>query len=121
MFRAKLNKAVLIKRIFSGIKELVQEINFVVSKEGINVQAMDPAHVALLTLNLSAQGFDEFQYQSNKKEFKIGVSIPNLNKVLNCGDNVDSIAFSYSEDDPKNLIIRFEYKGKNIVSNKYNI
>lgn len=55
---------------------------------GISLQAMDSSHVALVSLNLSVEGFEKFRADTN---MVLGVSIANLAKVMKLADNNDSI------------------------------
>ena len=49
---------------------------------------MDSSHVALVSLNLSVEGFTTFRADTN---MVLGVSIQNLAKVMRLADNNDSI------------------------------
>ena len=49
---------------------------------------MDSSHVALVSLNLSQDGFESFRADTN---MVLGVSIANLAKVMKLADNNDSI------------------------------
>ena len=118
MFHAKLNEGILIKKLIDAIKDLVSDINLDISAIGISLQAMDSSHVALVTLNLSAEGFEEYRCD---KSMTLGVSISNLAKVLRCGGNEDSLTLS-CEEDPSKLKIKFENNSKkNIIKIIYNI
>jgi DNA polymerase III sliding clamp (beta) subunit (PCNA family) len=48
---------------------------------GISLQAMDSSHVALVSLNLSQDGFEHYRADGN---MVLGVSIANLAKVSRC-------------------------------------
>ena len=48
----------------------------------------------------------------------LGVSIPNLAKVLRCGGNEDSLTLS-CEEEPSKLKIKFETKSKKYKNNLY--
>ena len=108
MFHAKLNEGILIKKLIDAIKDLVSDINLDISAIGISLQAMDSSHVALVTLNLSAEGFEEYRCDQS---MALGVSISNLAKVLRSGGNEDSSTLS-CEDDPSKLKIKFENSSK---------
>ena len=116
MFHAKLNEGILIKKLIDAIKDLVSDINLDISAIGISLQAMDSSHVALVTLNLSAEGFEEYRCD---KSMTLGISIANLAKVLRCGGNEDSLTLS-CEDEPSKLKIRFENNSKFIFIIKKN-
>jgi proliferating cell nuclear antigen len=55
---------------------------------GLSLQAMDTSHVALVSLNLSMEGFESYRCDTN---VVLGVNIANLSKVLKLSDPSDSI------------------------------
>ena len=61
MFHAKLNEGLLIKKLIDSIKDLVSDINLEITPMAISLQAMDSSHVALVTLNLNSEGFEEYR------------------------------------------------------------
>jgi proliferating cell nuclear antigen len=108
MFHAKLNEGLLIKKLIDSIKDLVSDINLEISPMSISLQAMDSSHVALVTLSLSSEGFEEYRCDKN---MTLGVSISNLAKVLRCGGNEDSLTLS-CEDDASKLKVKFDNTSK---------
>ena len=106
MFEAKLKEGVLLKKLIESIKELVTDINFDISPTGIALQAMDSSHVALVTLNLTSEGFETYRCD---RPLTLGVSITNLSKIMKCGSNDDSIILK-AEEEPSCLCIVFENK-----------
>ena len=99
--------------LIESIKELVSDINLDITGTGISLQAMDSSHVALVTMNLSSDGFEE--YRCDKNSLTLGISIANLSKIMKCGGNEDSITLS-AEDDPSSLNIRFQNLSKKIFN-----
>ena len=79
MFQAKLAEGIMLKKLIESIKELVTDINLDVTENGISLQAMDSSHVGLVTLNLSAEGFEEYRCD---KQMTLGISVSNLNKII---------------------------------------
>jgi proliferating cell nuclear antigen len=61
MFEARLATGSVLKKIIEAIKDLVADVNFDVTADGISLQAMDASHVALVVLNLRASEFDEYR------------------------------------------------------------
>jgi proliferating cell nuclear antigen len=104
MFVAKLKEGIQLKKLIESIKELVTDINLDISAGGISLQAMDSSHVALVTLNLSYEGFEEYRCD---KGMTIGVNITHLSKIMKCGGNDDSIILR-ADDEPSSLNITFE-------------
>lgn len=106
MFVARLKEGILLKKLIESIKDLVTDINLDISGAGISLQAMDSSHVALVTLSLSFEGFEEYRCD---KQMTLGVNITNLSKIMKCGGNDDSIILK-AEDEPSALNITFENK-----------
>jgi len=61
MFEAKLSEGGIFKKIIDSIKDLVKDVNLEVSPTGLSMQAMDSSHVALVSMNLTMEGFDTFR------------------------------------------------------------
>ena len=58
----------------AAIKELVMDANFECNEEGINLQAMDNSHVALVAIKLPANGF------KRDRPMPLGVNLMRLTK-----------------------------------------
>ena len=65
---------------------------------------MDTSHVALVSLNLSMEGFESYRCDQN---VVLGINIANLAKVLKLSDPSDSITLQ-AEQDPSTLKLIFE-------------
>jgi proliferating cell nuclear antigen len=77
---------------------------------------MDSSHVALVSLNLSMEGFEHYRADSN---MVLGVSIANLAKVMKLADNSDAITLS-ADQDATHLKIIFE-NSKNERTTEFNL
>jgi len=108
MFVAKLKEGIFLKKLIEAIKDLVTDINFDVTDAGISLQAMDSSHVALVTLHLSSEGFEEYRCD---KQMTLGVNISSLWKIMKCGGNDDSLIIK-AEEEPSVINITFENKSK---------
>lgn len=65
---------------------------------------MDTSHVALVSLNLSMDGFDKYRADTN---MILGISISNLAKVMKLADTYDTITLK-TDSEINKLIIIFE-------------
>jgi proliferating cell nuclear antigen len=63
----------------SIISDLVTEARFKITKDSIDLIAMDPANVAMVIFKLFASSFTEYEVQ---QEQKIALNLDNLKKVL---------------------------------------
>jgi proliferating cell nuclear antigen len=65
---------------------------------------MDTSHVALVSLNLSMEGFESYRCDQN---VVLGINIANFSKVLKLSDPADSITLQ-ADQDPSTLKLIFE-------------
>ena len=104
MFLAKLKESEKIKKLIESIKDIVSEINLECSPTGINLQAMDGSHVALVTVNLNCDGFEEYRCD---KIVNLGINVGNLWKLMKCASNDDSFLIK-ADVNPNQIQITFE-------------
>ncbi|TRM67004.1 proliferating cell nuclear antigen, N-terminal domain-containing protein [Schizophyllum amplum] len=102
MLEAQLNEASVLKKILDSIKELVTDANFECNDEGINLQAMDNSHVALVSVLLERKGFADYRCD---RPIPLGVNLNSLTKVLKCAKDDDMCTLKASEEaDVLNLV-----------------
>ncbi|CAK5263001.1 unnamed protein product [Mycena citricolor] len=102
MLEAKLTEAGTLKKLLDSIKELVTDANFECNEEGLNLQAMDNSHVALVSVHLQSQGFERYRCD---RPLPLGVNLNSLNKVLKCAKDDDECTIKASDDaDVLNLV-----------------
>jgi len=80
------------------------QVNYFPYHLGISLQAMDSSHVALVSLNLSMEGFDVYRADTN---MILGLNINSLAKVMKLSGNDDSVTLS-AEQDGSTMKIVFE-------------
>ncbi|KAF6754730.1 proliferating cell nuclear antigen, N-terminal domain-containing protein [Ephemerocybe angulata] len=107
MLEAKLQEAGLLKKLLDAIKELVTDANFECNEEGINLQAMDNSHVALVSVLIQAAGFKRYRCD---RPMPLGVNLGSLTKVLKCAKDDDICTLKAADEaDLLNLV----YEAKN--------
>jgi len=104
MFQAKLADVTILKKIVESIKDIVNIVNIDAGPTGLAFQAMDLSHVALVSLVLRSDGFQNYRADRN---IPLGIKLVNLHKILKCADNQDVVTLE-CEDDPQQLMIKFE-------------
>ncbi|PIY81673.1 proliferating cell nuclear antigen (pcna) [Candidatus Pacearchaeota archaeon CG_4_10_14_0_2_um_filter_35_33] len=83
MMKLKLEDPRLFANIIGIISDLVTEVRLKISKEGVNLVAVDPASVAMVYFNIPADLFSTFEAE---KEEVLGINLDNLKNVLRrCG------------------------------------
>ncbi|KAK0244407.1 proliferating cell nuclear antigen, N-terminal domain-containing protein [Armillaria nabsnona] len=102
MLEAKLQEASVLKKLLDAIKELVTDANFECNEEGINLQAMDNSHVALVSVLLEAPGFKRYRCD---RPMPLGVNLASLTKVLKCAKDDDECTIKAADEaDVLNLV-----------------
>jgi len=81
------------------ISTLVTEVKLTVSKDGIDVKAVDPSHVAMLVLKLNKAAFEEFTGEPTE----IGLDVEKLKEVLRLSKPGDLIDLQF--DGGKNRLV----------------
>lgn len=104
MFEAVMNQAVIFKKIIDSIKDIVQQVNFEASPTGISLQAMDSAHVSLVSLLLNESGFKKYKCE---KTITLGINLNDFAKILKIANNDDMITL-FADSDSSYLNIQFE-------------
>lgn len=105
-FEARSTNAGLWKKLVDAMKELVNEVNMQLSPEGVYVQSMDAAHVALVAMGLNNSGFEMYHME---RQTVIGVNMTNFGKILKTIDNSDSLELRHNLDE-NNLSVIAENK-----------
>lgn len=95
MFKATLSQVVTLKKIVDSLKDLVTEVNLEASSTGLSLQAMDGAHVSLVSLQLNESGFEEYRCDKN---ITLGLNLGDLSKILKMASNDDLVELSANSE-----------------------
>ncbi|MGI0132435.1 MAG: DNA polymerase sliding clamp [Thermoplasmata archaeon] len=98
MFKARIKMEVL-RELVEVISTLVSEVKLGISKDGIEVKAVDPSHVAMLVLKINKSAFEEFTGEPTE----IGVDVEKFKEVLRLSKPGDVIDLQY--DGGKNRLV----------------
>jgi proliferating cell nuclear antigen len=79
----KLNEPKLLLDSISLISELVSEVKLKITRAGLNIVAVDPANVALVSLKFPAALFSELK---TEEEENLGINLEDLKQVLRRAD-----------------------------------
>ncbi|THD18432.1 Proliferating cell nuclear antigen [Fasciola hepatica] len=112
MFEARLNQADIWKKVVEAIKDLVQEATLDCTENGISLQAMDNAHVSLVSLLLRNDGFETYRCDRN---LSLGLNITSTSKILKCAGATDAVTLK-SGDKADTLTFVFESRNQEKVS-----
>jgi proliferating cell nuclear antigen len=85
----------LLKDSVSIISDLVTEARFTITKDSIDLVAMDPANVAMVIFKLLSSSFTEYQVE---KEVKVALNLNNLKQVLKRASGSDIVSLELDEN-----------------------
>ncbi len=85
----------LLKDSVSVISDLVTEARFTISKDSIDLVAMDPANVAMVIFKLLSSSFTEYKVD---KEVKVALNLNNLKQVLKRAGPSDILTLELEEN-----------------------
>ncbi len=100
MFKAVIG-AEKLKEAIESVSTLVDEAKLKLTSDGISVRAVDPANVAMVSLDLAADAFDSFEATDGE----LGIDLTKLNGIMEMADKGDSIEINLDETAHK-LILR---------------
>ena len=92
MFKAEI-RADTLKGLVNVISTLIDEVKFTISPEGMTLKAVDPAHVAMIELNIEAGAFES--YEADQTE--IGLDLDKVKDVLKLSSSGDIISMEQDE------------------------
>ncbi len=100
MFKAVIG-AEKLREAIESVSTLVDEAKFRLNPDGLSVRAVDPANVAMVSLDLSRDAFESF----DATDGELGIDLTKLNSIMEMADKDDSIEIDLDETAHK-LIIR---------------
>lgn len=93
MFQAKLRSDIL-KGIVDVVSTLIDEAKFKIGDNGIQLKAVDPAHVAMIDLTLSKDAFEQY----SAAETDLGLDLEKLKEVIRLSKSGDLIEMRQDEE-----------------------
>ena len=93
MFSAKIRSEVL-KEITDVISTLVDEAKFNLGPDSLTVRAVDPAHVAMVDMEIGKDAFEDFKAD----EGELGLDLDKIKEVLRLARAGDVISLEHDED-----------------------
>ncbi len=89
------------------ISDLVNEARFKITKNALEMVAMDPANVAMVIFKLLSSSFVEYDV---KKDMEIGINLVDMKQVMRRAKNNDTVSLEVTSDNR----IKITFKGNNV-------
>jgi len=96
-----------LKDSITVISELVHEARFKLTKDGIELIAMDPANVAMVVFKLLSSAFTEYELE---KETEIAINLANFKQILRRSKANDIVSLEATSDNK----LKITLKGKSV-------
>jgi len=93
MFQAR-TKADTLKELVTIVTTLVDEAKFSITPDGIQLRAVDPAHVAMVDLKLNKEAFEEYKAD----ETELGIDVAKLDQFLRLAKAGEAVDIVNDED-----------------------
>ena len=94
-------KADVIKAVVDVTRPLVEEAKFNITPKGVSLRAVDPAHIAMVDIEVKDTAFEEYKAD----EMELGVDINKLSGILRLADSDSVISLEYDKKSNR-LIVR---------------
>ncbi|MCQ2069867.1 MAG: proliferating cell nuclear antigen (pcna) [archaeon] len=98
MFKAEI-KSETLKGLVNIVSTLVDEVKFVVGSEGVSITAIDPAHIALISVSIDKDAFIFYEADGGNE---LGIDLDKFKNVLKLSSANDTIIMEYDEE--RNLL-----------------
>jgi proliferating cell nuclear antigen PCNA len=117
IFKCKSNEAYCIKILAELLSNNIKTGCFVLDDTGISLRMMDHHRSILIDLNLNANNFQ--MYKFNSKKIYMGINLNHFHRMLKSIKKKDSIELFINEDAPNDLGIRVIPKENNRVTTSF--
>jgi len=99
VFNAKVKSEVL-KGIIDVTSPLVNEVKLNISPKGISLRAVDPAHVAMVDLNIKDKAFEEYK----ASDMELGIDMDKLGSIMRLSSSGDMVTLEYDENSNRLIV-----------------
>jgi proliferating cell nuclear antigen len=99
MFNVKVKSEVL-KGIIDVASPIVNEVKFNITPKGIFLRAVDPAHVAMVDLEIKSDAFDEYKATN----MELGIDMDKFASIMRLSTSSDIVNMEYDEDTNRLII-----------------
>lgn len=94
LFKCKIEAGIL-KEATKAISTLSNEFKFKVTRDGLTIRVVDPAHLAMLELNIKKEATEEYVYVD---DLEIGIDTDKLNSTIKTAKKGDMVKLVYNEE-----------------------
>ena len=84
-----------LKEVADLLNTVVTEAKFKLDQSGLSVKAVDPAHVAMISIDVPKESFNEYQIDS---EEEIAIDVEKLKSVIRLASSTDAVTITKEKE-----------------------
>ena len=92
MFRAKV-KAHVLKDLIEVTSPLVNEVKFNITTTDVSLRAVDPAHVAMVDLNIKSDAFEEYTAET----IELGIDMDKFSNIMRLAGSDEIVTLDFDQ------------------------
>lgn len=116
IFEAKSIQTSNIKTLFEVLKEVLIEVNLIVTNDRIKVISLNNTETSFIHVNLNAEGFESYYCERTEENpLILGIHTDNIFKIMKTIKHDETLSFSVTKKNPYNLFIRKENVARNSI------
>lgn len=112
LFQAKTVQTSNLKSLFELLKNIIIDLNLVITKEKIKIVELNTNHISLVYVGMLADNFEEYSYNEDTPLI-LGINTENLYKIIKTVKHDETITLFVKRNAPKTLCIRKENESRN--------
>jgi proliferating cell nuclear antigen len=117
IFEAKTIQTSNVKTLFEVLKDVIVDVNLMVSEDKIKIIALNNTHMAVIHARLNAQNFESFYCsRTNDNPLILGIHTLNIFKIIKTIKHDETLTFYVRESQPNFLYIKKENNQRNNVN-----
>ncbi len=93
-------KSDILRDLVDIVGTIVDEVKLNLSEEGLNLKAVDPAHVAMVDLRLSKDAFESYQADDSE----LGINLNKIDQFLKLSSSGEVVKIEHVEDENRLLL-----------------
>lgn len=114
IFELKTIQCIIFRILIEALKEIVTDVNFEISSEGIKVVQIDISQTVLVHLKLKSENFEYFKCDySPENPLTIGINMFNLFKIIRTITSDDTLSLCIDDEHSGVIIVAFNNSVKN--------
>ncbi|MCE4623516.1 MAG: DNA polymerase sliding clamp [Caldisphaeraceae archaeon] len=85
----------ILMEISSSLSDILEEVNFEITKEALRIRGTDPAKIAYIEVFMPMESFLDYEV---KEEINMGVNVASLENIISRSKRGDEVTFMVSDD-----------------------